>query len=237
MIAIPAVDLRDGACVQLVGGDYAREQVRVADPVAAARRWFAAGFRLLHVVDLDAALSRGSNAGVIERIVRGAPGAVQVGGGIRSTEVIERLLGWGAFRVVIGTRALADPEWLAAQAAQFPGRLLVAADIRGGKVATHGWTDTLDEAVEETLARLADLPLAGLLVTAVDVEGQMLGPALDVIARVMSACAFPIIASGGVASGADLKALASRGVAGTVIGMALYTGALDARAVAREFAS
>ena len=121
MIAIPAVDLRDGACVQLVGGEYERERVRLEDPVAVARGWSALGFRLLHVVDLDAAPGRGSNA-VVVRAITAEPGLeVAVGGGIRDDSAVARLLGDGARRVVVGTRAVEDPAWLAALAERWPG--------------------------------------------------------------------------------------------------------------------
>lgn len=237
MIAIPAVDLREGACVQLVGGSYDDERIRIADPLDAARSWFAAGFTRLHVVDLDAATERGSNARAVERIVRGAPGAVQVGGGIRTSDDVERVLAWGAARVVVGTRALMDPAWIAEQACRFPGRLIVAADVRLGRLVARGWTESLDQDLETTIRQLAKLPLAGILVTAVDAEGRMQGPALDVVERVVAVSAIPIIASGGISSERDLRALQTLGVTGAVLGMALYTGTLNARSVAREFAA
>jgi phosphoribosylformimino-5-aminoimidazole carboxamide ribotide isomerase len=160
-----------------------------------------------------------------------------VGGGVRTGDHIERLLDWGAARVVVGTRALTDVAWLNEQARRFPDRLVVAADIRAGRLATRGWTEALDDDVATLLRRLGDLPLAGVLVTAVDVEGQMRGPALEVIERAVSACPLPITASGGVGNASDLRALEQRGAAAAVIGMALYTGTLDARAIAREFAA
>jgi phosphoribosylformimino-5-aminoimidazole carboxamide ribotide isomerase len=235
MIAIPAVDLRDGACVQLVGGSYDHERVRVDDPLSAARNWLSAGFTRLHVVDLDAALDRGSNTAVVERIVRGAPGCVQVGGGVRTTHDVERLLGWGAASVIVGTRALADPAWIAEQAYRFPGRIIAATDVRGGRLTSRGWTEALEHDLATTLGQLSELPLAGVLLTAVDVEGTMRGPALDLIAYAASRCTLPLTASGGIASEADLRNLDERGAAGAVIGMALYTGAMDARVIAREF--
>jgi len=235
MRAIPAVDLREGACVQLVGGEYDAERVRLADPVAVARNWRALGFRTLHVVDLDAATSRGDNRGVIAAILAEG-GDVQVGGGVRDEAAVEWLLDHGAARVVVGTRALEDAAWLAATAARHPGRLLVAVDAREGRVVTHGWARTQERDAVETVRSLSALPLAGVLVTAVDREGLMLGPALDLSERAARAAAFPLHASGGIASAEDLRALGSRGVAAAVLGMALYTGALDARAIAEEFA-
>jgi phosphoribosylformimino-5-aminoimidazole carboxamide ribotide isomerase len=235
MIAIPAVDLRDGSCVQLVGGSYADERVRLADPLRVARRWAECGFQRLHVVDLDAATGTGSNTALVDSIVRDVDAQVQVGGGVRSAARIEQLLAAGASRVVAGTRALADHGWIAKQSARFPGRLVVAIDVRDGRVATHGWTTSHDRTIEQCLRDLSTLPLAGVLVTAVDVEGQMQGPDLALIERVIAVSSVPVIASGGIACVSHLRTLAERGVSAAIIGMALYTGRLDADAVAREF--
>ncbi len=235
MRAIPAVDLREGACVQLVGGAFEDERVRLPDPVAAARHWRAQGFATLHVVDLDAALGRGDNREVIAALLAEG-GDVQVGGGVRDEAAIEWLLARGAARVVVGTRALEDTAWLDAAARAFPRRLVVAVDARDGRVATHGWTRTQDRDAVDAIRALSALPLAGILVTAVEREGRLAGPALELTERAARAAACPLIASGGIASAEDLRALESRGVAAAVLGMALYTGALDARAVAEEFA-
>ena len=235
MIAIPAVDLREGACVQLVGGSYDAERVRLADPVAVARRWRESGFGSLHVVDLDAATGRGHNHAAIAAILADG-GDVQVGGGLREESAIRALLDAGAARVVLGTRALADPAWLADMTARFPRRIVVAVDARDGRVATHGWTVTEARDAVDAVAELAALPLAGVLVTAVEREGLMQGPNLELSERAASVVPFPLYASGGIAAPADLRALRSRGVRAAVLGMALYTGALDARAIAEEFA-
>ena len=237
MIAIPAVDLRDGACVQLVGGQYARERVRLPDPLSVARGWMRDGFRELHVVDLDAATGVGNNARLVHDIVSAVDGArVQVGGGVRSSDAVERLLALGATRIVIGTRALEDPEWLDEQARTFPGVLVVAVDTDQRSVVTRGWTRRLRIDPIEIIEELNTLPLAALLVTAVHLEGQMRGPDLALTEEIIAASRVPVIASGGIATMGDLRGLEERGAAGAVIGMALYTGALDARAVALEFA-
>ncbi len=235
MIAIPAVDLREGACVQLVGGSYEREQVRLPDPVGVARSWEQEGFRRLHIVDLDAATGNGSNARVIDDILREVQADVQVGGGVRSAEQVEQLFHAGASRVVVGTRALEEPEWLASLASLYPGVIVVATDVRERRVVTRGWVRTLPVDIMDVVEQLNPLPLGGLLVTAVHMEGQMGGTDLALMEDVAEASRFPVIASGGVSSMADLRALEHRGVSAVVIGMALYTGALDARAVAQEF--
>jgi len=235
MIVIPAVDIREGACVQLVGGSYDAERIRIPDPAGVARAWTDAGFTRLHVVDLDAATGRGSN----ERIVRDLIGLhdilVQVGGGVRSEEAIARLLDGGAEYVVVGTRAIEEPDWLHEMATQFPGELIVAADVRERLVVTHGWEKLQRRDVFDVIDELNDSPLAAVLVTAVHMEGQMRGTDLFLMEDVAERSEWPVLASGGVTTMNDLRSLADRGIAGAVIGMALYTGALDAREVAAEF--
>jgi phosphoribosylformimino-5-aminoimidazole carboxamide ribotide isomerase len=235
MIAIPAVDLRDGACVQLVGGAYEAERVRLDDPVAVAIAWADLGFAELHVVDLDAATGRGDNGAIVRDLVAGVQIPVQVGGGVRDAAGIQRLLDLGATRVVVGTRALEEPDWLAQAARDFPSRIVVAADVRGREVLTHGWARTVQEPLDRVLARLAELPLAGVLVTAVHREGRLAGPDLTITREAAAAVPHALYASGGIRSIADLRALRDVGAAGAVIGMALYTGALDAREAARTF--
>jgi phosphoribosylformimino-5-aminoimidazole carboxamide ribotide isomerase len=235
MIALPAVDLREGACVQLVGGEYTDERVRLADPVAVARDWARYGFRRLHVVDLDAATGRGSNREVVADLLRDTSVALQVGGGVRSATQIEELLANGATAVVVGTRALEDSDWLARVATTYPNEILVAADVRDRRVVTHGWSRTLPREIIDVTEELSTLPLAGLLVTAVHREGRMQGTDLFLMEDVVDAASFPVFASGGIASTADLRALADRGVAAAIIGMALYTGALDPWQTAEEF--
>jgi phosphoribosylformimino-5-aminoimidazole carboxamide ribotide isomerase len=141
VIAIPAIDLREGSCVQLVGGSYAEERVRVKDPLDALKRWRGYGFKTFHVVDLDAALGKGSNEEAIARLLSHEPGLTfTVGGGVRDAGRVEALLALGASYAVVGTRAIEDRAWLAEVAERFPGRVVVAADVRGREVVTRGWT-------------------------------------------------------------------------------------------------
>jgi len=235
MIAIPAIDIRDGACVQLVGGSYAAERVRLLDPLAVARGWAEMGFIRLHVVDLDAATGVGNNDMLVESLIREGNVAIQVGGGIRSDERARALLDMGASRIVVGTRAVQDRDWLAALATTNRGQIVVAADVKGRRVATHGWTRSERREISEFITDIRSLPLCAILVTAVHREGRMSGPDLPLMEEVTRVSAVPIIASGGITSLADLQSLADRGVDSAVIGMALYTGALDARAAAKEF--
>lgn len=235
MIAIPAVDLRGGKCVQLVGGDYDAEKIRLDDPASVARDWVREGFNRLHVVDLDAATGRGRNDEVIREILRTAGVPVQVGGGVRDESRIERLLDEGAEYVVVGTRAVEDEDWRRDMAHQFPGRLIVAADARERYVVTKGWDTTSRLNVVDFVEELSVLPLAGVLVTAVHLEGKMEGTDLPLMEDVAEASAWPVFASGGVTSLDDMRALEHRGLAGAVLGMALYTGAIDPRRLAEEF--
>ncbi len=235
MIAIPAVDLRGGKCVQLVGGDYDAEKVRLDDPPSVARDWVRDGFARLHVVDLDAATGRGRNNEIIREILHNAGVPVQVGGGVRDESRIERLLDDGAEWVVVGTRAVEDEDWRGEMAHRFPGRLIIAADVRERLVVTKGWAETSRLNVIDFVEELSGLPLGGVLVTAVHLEGQMQGTDLPLMEDVAEACAWPVYASGGVSSLEDMRALEHRGLAGAVLGMALYTGAIDPRRLAEEF--
>jgi phosphoribosylformimino-5-aminoimidazole carboxamide ribotide isomerase len=236
MMVIPAVDLREGRCVQLVGGSYDREAIRFDDPVDVAGRWQRSGFPALHVVDLDAATGRGSNRDVIRRILESSECETQVGGGIRTTEDVDELLGAGANRVITGTRGLEDPAWLASVADANPGRVVVAVDIRDRRVVTRGWTGAHERDFRDVVPELGSLPLAGLLVTAVHREGMMEGTDLPLMREVMDHSTLPIQAAGGVGTIDDLRALKELGISAVIVGMALYTGALDPGAIIEEFA-
>ena len=236
MLAIPAIDLRDTHCVQLVGGDYAAEAVRLDDPVQVARRWIAAGFSRLHVVDLDAATGNGDNRELVRDILRHSAVPVQVGGGVRDDDGLHALLDDGADWVVVGTRGVEDPSWLAEQAALAPGRIILAADVRDRAVVTKGWAARSTRTITDLISELSGAPLAGLLVTAVHREGKMEGTDLPLMEEVAEDSPWPVIASGGIGSMTDLRNLEDRGVHAVVLGMALYTNALDPRVVAEEFA-
>lgn len=235
MLVMPAVDLREGACVQLVGGSYAAERIREADPVRVAQRWRDAGFTRLHVVDLDAATGAGSNGDVVGSIQAVDGVAMQVGGGLRREDALDAVFRRGAVAGVVGTRALEDHAWLERMAERWPFRLVVAVDVREGKPVLDGWTRASRAGLVPTLDRLDELPLAALLVTCVDVEGRLEGPDLRTTALVREHTSLPLIASGGIASMDDLRALQRLDVWAAVVGMALYTGNLDPRETAEEF--
>ncbi len=235
MIAIPAIDLRGGRVVQLVGGRPEAERVSLPDPAAVARSWTEHGFSMLHVVDLDAALGTGDNRSGIAAVIGAVDVPVQVGGGVRSDEAAEELLDAGAARVVVGTRAIEDQLWLQQLATRHTGRIVVAADVRDRTIVTHGWTESTALLASEFIATLTDLPLAGVLVTDVGREGRMEGADVVLFETLNDASAHPLLAAGGISESADLTALAGIGVHGAVLGMALYTGALDPSTTARSY--
>ena len=235
MRVIPAIDLRDGACVQLVGGSYANERVRIDDPVAVAKDWARLGFRRIHLVDLDAATQRGSNRSVVKAIVDATALEVQCGGGVRDVETIDELLDMGASEVVLGTRAIEDREWLEAAVARYPNRIIVAADNRERLLTTRGWSETSSVDAVEFIDGLDWLPLAAILVTAVEKEGRLEGPDLSLMREIAPRSRTPVQASGGVRSISDLRGLRDLNVSAAVVGMALYTGALDSQTIIEEF--
>lgn len=235
MIAAPAVDVRGGRCVQLVGGRPETERVSLPDPVEVALGWRAAGFGTLHLVDLDAALGSGENRRILEEVVEAWDGPVQVGGGIRDDAAVDRWLARGSARVVVGTRGVEDPGWLERIAARHPGRVLLAADVRGDEVVVRGWASGSGVALRELVGRVADLPLAGLLCTDVEREGRMEGTDGARAARLRESSAHRLWMSGGITHPEELDRLAAAGIDGVVLGMALYTGALDPETVAHRY--
>ena len=236
MIAIPAIDLRDGACVQIVGGSYAFERVRLSDPMAVAREWKYLGFARLHLIDHDAAMPRGRNGRQVRAILDERSADVQVGGGLRSVEQVRDVLAEGARYAIVGTRALNDLEWLAEVAHEHPGEIILATDVKERRVMTPLRPHLPPRNILDIVEELDDIPLAALLVTAVRSDGHQPEIDLPLIEDVVNAAGCAVFAAGGVGRMGDLWALADRGVAGVVIGADLYSGALDPRIVAEEFA-
>ena len=242
MQVIPAIDVRDGACVQLVGGSYADERVRIANPVAVAEDWARRGFDRLHLVDLDAATGNGkrSNLDVITTILDACARSrtrAQCGGGLRDLDTIAELLAAGASEVIVGTRAIEDRKWLESAVSRFPDRIIVAADARDRSVVTHGWSEIRSQSVLDFVDDLGSLPLSAILVTAVEKEGRMQGPDLALMRELAERSSIPLQASGGVRDVGDLRALADVGASAAIVGMALYTGALDPQTIIEEFAA
>jgi phosphoribosylformimino-5-aminoimidazole carboxamide ribotide isomerase len=240
MLIIPAIDLKGGRCVRLYQGDMDRATIYSDDPVATALRWQSEGAERLHVVDLDGAVSgAGVNTGVIQRICQALTIPVQVGGGIRTLETVEHLFTHGVNRIILGTVAYRQPEVVATACQRFPGRITVGIDARAGKVAVQGWTEATElEAI--TLAKqCADMGVSEIVYTDIARDGTEQGVNLDATLALAQAVSLPVIASGGVASLLDIERLAplqKEGIAGVIIGKALYTGAIkleDAIAVAK----
>jgi phosphoribosylformimino-5-aminoimidazole carboxamide ribotide isomerase len=241
---IPAIDILGGRCVNLIQGDYDRATVFDDDPLVAARRFTAHPLLRLHVVDLDGArVGRPCNQDVVSGILAAAGKVpVQVGGGIRDLEAVEARLALGVDRVILGTVALRDPSFVKSAAGRFPGRVAVGIDGRHGRVAVEGWTETSDVPVTELARRFEDAGVVALVYTDIARDGMLGGPDLELTATLAESVGVPVIASGGVGSEDDVRrvgAMAERGVAGLIVGRALYTGAvaLDrALEIAREVA-
>jgi len=235
MQILPAIDLRGGQCVRLRQGDYARETVFGDDPAAMARRWVEEGATSLHVVDLDGAREgHPVNTDSVRRIVQAAGVPCQLGGGLRTEAHVEEALGWGVDRVVIGTRALKDPAGFAALCRHFPGKIVAGIDAREGRVATEGWLAESSVSALDLARRLADLPLAAIVYTDISRDGMLKGSNVGAMAELAGAVAVPVIASGGVTSLEDVRRLARLGLAGCIVGRALYEGRLRLADILRE---
>ncbi len=225
MEIIPAIDLRGGRCVRLFQGDYDRETVFSDDPVATAQRWTDEGAPRLHVVDLDGAREgRPVNDAAVRAIIAAVPVPVQVAGGVRDLDAIERWLASGADRVVLGTAAVRDPA-LAAQAARRHGeRLVVSVDGRDGYFAAQGWREQTDQRVEDLLRRFFELGVQRFIYTDIGVDGTLTAPNYGAVAALVQATPAKLIAAGGVAEVEHLVRLADLGVEGAIVGRALYEG-------------
>lgn len=223
----PAIDLRGGNCVRLRQGDYGRETVFGRDPAAMARRWLAEGAECLHLVDLDGARDGQSvNRDAVEAILAAVDIPCELGGGIRDERTIDRMLGLGLSRLVVGTKALKDPGWFREMCRRFPGRLAAGIDAKDGFVATDGWLEVSEMPATQLAASLADEPIAAIVYTDIAKDGMMAGPNLDAMAEMSEAVDVPVVASGGVTTVRDVERLARTGVAGCIIGRSLYEGTL-----------
>ena len=223
---LPAVDVADGQAVRLVQG-AAGSETSYGDPLAAALAWQAAGAEWIHLVDLDAAFGRGSNAALLARVVARLDIAVELSGGIRDDSSLAAALSTGCARVNVGTAALERPDWVRAIIAEHGERVAVGLDVRGTKLAARGWTREGGD-LDEALARLDGDGCARFVVTDVTKDGTHTGPNLDLLRAVCARTKRPVIASGGVSSLDDLRAIAALaplGVEGAIVGKALYTGA------------
>ncbi|HKA70567.1 MAG TPA: 1-(5-phosphoribosyl)-5-[(5-phosphoribosylamino)methylideneamino]imidazole-4-carboxamide isomerase [Xanthobacteraceae bacterium] len=234
MILFPAIDLKDGLCVRLEQGDPARATVFNRDAAAQAHAFEAQGFEYLHVVDLDGAFAgQPMNAAAVDRILEAVSVPLQLGGGIRDTATVEAWLEKGVTRVIIGTAAVRDPPFVRQAARDYPGQIAVGLDARDGKVAVQGWAETSELTALEIARRFEDVGVAAIIYTDVARDGMLTGLNLDATIALAEAVSIPVIASGGLASLADVQALLApraQKLAGAIAGRALYDGRLDAAA-------
>ncbi len=237
MILFPAIDLKNGEAVRLEQGDMARATIFHRDPAEQARVFAAQGFEYLHIVDLDGAFAgKPMNAAAVERILAAVKIPVQLGGGIRDRATIDAWLDKGVRRVIIGTAAVRDPALVKAAARAYPGRIAVGLDARDGAVAVEGWAETSEISALDIARRFEDTGVAAIIYTDIARDGMLRGLNLDATIALAEAVSIPIIASGGLASIEDVRALLTpraQKLEGAVVGRALYDGRLDAAAALR----
>jgi phosphoribosylformimino-5-aminoimidazole carboxamide ribotide isomerase len=241
MLVIPAIDLKGGKCVRLLKGEEGTEVVFSEDPVETAKKWEGCGAELIHVVDLDGAfLGKPRNLDTIKAIRDSVSVDIQVGGGIRSIETVRRYFDIGINRVIIGTAAFNDPQFLSMVCREFPGRVAVGVDTKGGKLALYGWKMVADVDIEVVLKGLFELGVSLLIHTDVDRDGTMEGINTDSIRRFLALSPIPVIASGGIASIRDLELLSpleDLGLVGVILGKSIYTGRIDLKEAIDRFSS
>ncbi len=234
MILFPAIDLKGGKCVRLYKGDMAQATVFNDSPGDQAAQFVKAGARWIHVVDLDGAFAGKSvNADAVRAILKNANVPVQLGGGIRDDAAIASWLDAGVTRVILGTIALKDPDFVKRACKKFPGKIVVGIDARGGHVAVQGWAETSDMKAVDLARKFEDSGVAAIVYTDIDRDGALQGPNVDATVAMAKAVSIPVIASGGVSSLDDLAVLkrhAKDGIAGVISGRALYDGRIDLRA-------
>ena len=241
MIIYPAIDIRGGRCVRLTEGRFDAETVFADDPAEMALKWAGLGAEFLHLVDLDGALAgEGKNVPVIERILQSVSIPVQLGGGIRNLETIEKLLALGVTRLILGSAAVKNPQLVEEACKKYPGHIAVGIDAKNGEVAIEGWGKGSGVAATELAKQMATYGVETIIYTDISRDGMLSGVNVEATAALARACGVPIIASGGVASIEDIrrvKAVEADGVQGCIIGKAIYTGAVDlkeALALAKE---
>ncbi len=229
MLVIPAIDLKNGSCVRLLQGKKDAVTVYSKDPAATAKRWESHGAKLLHVVDLDGAFSgRQKNLDAVVRIRKSVRIPIQVGGGIRNIGNLLNLFSAGIDRVIIGTAAIEDPEFLVQACKQYPGRILIGIDARDGLVAIRGWEEVTPIHAYDLAQRLEMVGIAGIIYTDIKRDGMLTGPNVEAIRDMVDHVTIPVIASGGIATMEDVKKLTGiKGLWGMITGKAIYSGTLD----------
>lgn len=224
----PAIDMRGGKCVRLRQGDYAQETIYADRPADMARQWVAQGAKRLHLVDLDGARDgRSANLQAVREILAEVKVPCQLGGGIRGEETIAELLEIGVQRLIVGTKAIKEPDWFREICRKYPQRLALGIDARNGYVATDGWLETSSTSAVELANQFRDEPVAAIIYTDIAKDGMLQGPNFGAMEEMRRAVPIPVIASGGVTSIEDVGKLAASGIAGAILGRALYEGRLN----------
>lgn len=224
MIISPAIDIREGNCVQLVGGEYENELFRLPDPIAVCQDWISKGFSDVHIIDLDRATNRGNNIEIVKKLCESNSEInFRVGGGIRTIENISELLDFGAKKVVVGTKAILEHDWFSQVTNTFPKQVFVALEVDGIDVKVSGWTQKYDSSLQELIFRFNQLDIAGFFVTAIHKEGKRQGTDLELFEKIRNLTDLPIVASGGVTTMGDIDELVQLGIEEVVLGAAIYT--------------
>jgi phosphoribosylformimino-5-aminoimidazole carboxamide ribotide isomerase len=223
MMVIPAVDVLDHRVVQLVGGELGSEKITLPDPLRTAMSWVEKGAPYLHLVDLDGAFGKGNNLDIFKKIIRECGVPVEIGGGIRSNNLVDDLISSGADRVIVGTKAIKEPEWLSRISEDHPGKIVAGMDTKDGMLVVNGWQGSSPVSVDKMFDLIRDMPLGGVLNTNVSVEGQMKGIDTDLSREFISKCPHKVISSGGITSESDCRQLSKLGSTGAVVGLSLYT--------------
>lgn len=235
MILLPAIDLYEKKVVRLTRGDYAQMTVYNDDPVAQAKFFQEAGAQWLHTVDLEGAKDGSTpNYSVIQAICKDTDLKVEIGGGIRSLDTIQKYLDAGVERVILGTKAVTDPAFLEESLQKFGSHIAVGVDIKDGKIAIKGWLETAQESVEDFFTKLCRLGVSTVICTDVSKDGMLAGTNVDLYRQLSQMFSLDLIASGGVSSREDLARLKELGLYGAILGKALYTGALDLKTALKE---
>jgi phosphoribosylformimino-5-aminoimidazole carboxamide ribotide isomerase len=235
MKILPAIDIKDGKCVQLVGGKPGTEKVSIEDVLGVARRWQSEGAEMIHIIDLDSALGTGNNLSLIEMIAADLSIPVQVGGGIRTLEQVQRMFDIGCERIIVGTKAVRDRKFVEELANQYRDSIVVALDSIANEVLVEGWQEGSGKDLLVVAEDLSDLPIFGFLYTNVEVEGRLEGIDPVPIQALRESTDKPLIVSGGVATMGDLDRLRMMGAHSAVVGMAIYTGKIDFKKAVRFF--
>jgi phosphoribosylformimino-5-aminoimidazole carboxamide ribotide isomerase len=228
VIIFPAIDIRGGKCVRLRQGDYAQETVFGDDPAAMARHWADQGATWLHLVDLDGAKAgKPINGDSVRRIVETSNIPCQLGGGLRNDDDVALAFSWGVSRVIIGSAALKSFDWFKEACRRWPDRVVLGIDAKDGRAAAEGWLEVSEISALDLAVACTGLPLATIVYTDIQRDGMMKGPNVEAMARMAETAPVPVIASGGVTTLEDVRNLAGRGLAGCIVGRALYENRID----------